>query len=69
MKFILVAILAGLLAGCASTSEYYKGCVDGVEGMRLQLRNDVMAEPDIVGYYCKVVERNREKREQTPHKP
>lgn len=34
MKFIYIAILAGLLAGCATApSEYNQGCRDGVSGL------------------------------------
>lgn len=60
MKLILVAILAGSLAGCASVqTEYNRGCVDGVEGLRGQLRSEVgaiLAEPDMIGHYCDSVE-------------
>jgi len=37
MKLIYIAILAGLLAGCATApSEYNQGCRDGVNGIGLE---------------------------------
>lgn len=66
MKY-LIALMALMFSSCA-TGEYFKGCVDGVEGMRFQFNNPLLAEPDMAQYYCKVVERNREKKDTPTHK-
>lgn len=61
MKYFSILFLC--LSGCAHVSEYYRGCVDGVGGMKYMLKTEIMGEPDMVDYYCKVVERNREQKE------
>jgi hypothetical protein len=69
MSFYAALCVAFGLAiqSCSTTSEYYKGCVDGVTGLKFQFRTEALGEKDIAEYYCKVVERNRNK-EVTPHK-
>jgi hypothetical protein len=40
MKFIYAAILAGLMAGCATVpSEYNQGCRDGIRSLEGQIKN------------------------------
>ncbi|MCX9024632.1 MAG: hypothetical protein OIN85_00885 [Candidatus Methanoperedens sp.] len=65
---ILFALLILVFSGCATTTtEYFKGCVDGVEALKFQLRTPEIANQDIAEYFCKVVERNRKQKEIVPH--
>ena len=60
MKYI--AILLVLFSGCATgPTPYYKGCFDGVTGLRFALTIGAIADPDTADYYCKVIERNHDK--------
>lgn len=67
-RLIYLAILAGSLAGCATThTQYYWGCFDGISAAKFMLNTPAMREPDMVDGFCKVVERNREQK--TREKP
>lgn len=54
MKTIYCAILAGLMAGCASVSQYNQGCRAGVENLVEQINPRVLIDSEIeaIDHYC-----------------
>lgn len=60
MKYL--AIFCLLLSGCASVSEYKRGCVDGVTNIADQVKGPYLVDEQMVSYYCSMIEsRNRQK--------
>lgn len=47
MKYLIVLVIAFMISGCASVSEYNQGCRDGVEGIGLE-----KATKDGINGYC-----------------
>lgn len=55
----LILFFVVLVSGCATGhTPYYDGCFDGMSGARNMMNTPAMAEPDLVDYYCRVIERN-----------
>lgn len=64
----LICLFIVLMSGCATVhTPYYQGCFDGVSGARNMMNNPVMAQPDLVDYYCRVIERNHDQEKERAH--
>ena len=63
MKFIYTAILAGLLAGCATApTEYNQGCKDALDQFENQIKDAGFRgydHPENIEPYCKALETKR----------